>query len=59
MNLEFVKQEKLIGSLFLDILAKGVDTGALVAIENQLEWSDVDHLGRLLIYAAGCDARVA
>ena len=59
LNLELVQQEKLIGSLYLDILAKDVDTGALVAIENQLEWSDVDHLGRLLIYAAGCDARVA
>ena len=59
LNLELVQQEKLIGSLYLDILAKDTATGALVAIENQLEWSDVDHMGRLLIYAAGCDARVA
>ena len=59
MNLEFVQEEKLIGSLYLDILAKNAETGELVAIENQLEWSDVDHMGRLLIYTAGCDAGVA
>ena len=59
MKLELVQEEKLIGSLYLDILAKDTDTGELVAIENQLEWSDIDHMGRLLIYTAGCDARVA
>ncbi len=59
MTLELVQEEKLIGSLYLDILAKNAETGELVAIENQLEWSDVDHMGRLLIYTAGCDAGVA
>ena len=59
MKLELVQEEKQIDSLYLDILAKDAETGALVAIENQLEWSDIDHLGRLLIYAAGSDARVA
>ena len=59
MKLELVQEEKQIDSLYLDILAKDAETGALVAIENQLEWSDIDHMGRLLIYAAGCDASVA
>ncbi len=59
LKLELVQQEKLIGSLWLDILAKESESEALVAIENQLEWTDVDHLGRLLIYAAGCEAKVA
>ena len=59
LKLELVQREKLIGSLWLDILAKEAESGALVAIENQLEWTDIDHLDRLFIYAAGCEARVA
>ena len=59
-NLKLVKQEKKVGSfLQLDILAKDIDTGKLVAIENQLERSDTDHLGRLIAYSTLLDARIA
>lgn len=59
-NLEFKKREKKIASfLFLDILAKDADTGDLIAIENQLEWSDTDHMGRLIAYSTILNARVA
>ena len=59
LDLELVETEKAVGSFYLDILAKDVDNGTLVAIENQLEWSDHGHLGQLLTYAAKCDAQVA
>ena len=59
-NLEFIEQEKKVGSfLYLDILAEETDTGTLVAIENQLEWSDTDHMGRLIAYSTVVDARIA
>ena len=59
MQLELVQQEKPIGPLYLDLLAREADTEVIVAIENQLEWSDIGHLGQLLTYATGVDARVA
>lgn len=59
MALELVQVEKPIGSLFLDILARETDTEVMVAIENQLEWTDIGHLGQLLTYATGCNAHVA
>ena len=59
LKLEFVSMEEPVGPYSLDILARDVDSGALVAIENQLEWTDHTHLGQLLTYAAGCDANVA
>ena len=61
LTLEEVGQEVPVGPYFLDILAKaaGEDGDVLVAIENQLEWSDLHHLGQLLTYATGRDARVA
>ena len=59
-NLEFVEREKKVGSfLYLDILARETDTGRLVAIENQLEWTDTDHMGRLIAYSTLLDARIA
>ena len=59
MELELVKREAAVGTYSLDILAKEADTGVLVAIENQLEETNLTHLGQLLTYATGCDAHVA
>ena len=58
LSLELVQREKAIGSLSLDILARETSNGALAAIENQLEWTDFDHLGRLLAYAAGSGSQI-
>ena len=59
IELELVQREKPVGPLYLDILAREVGTDVLVAIENQLEWTDISHLGQLLTYATGCDAQIA
>ena len=59
LSLECAQTEVPVGSMRLDILAKECDTGALVAIENQLEETDLGHLGQLLTYATGLDARIA
>ena len=59
IGLELVQQEKAVGPMSLDILARDTDTKELVAIENQLEWTDTHHLGQLITYATGCDAHVA
>ncbi len=59
MELNLVQTEKTVGPFFCDILAKAVDSDARVAIENQLNPTDHNHLGQLLTYAAGLDARIA
>ena len=59
MKLEKVGTEVPVGPFSLDILAREADEDVLVAIENQLEETDLHHLGQLLIYAAGCEAQVA
>ena len=58
MDLEVIQQEAQTGDFYLDILARDRSTGAIVAIENQLEWTDHSHLGQILTYAGGHDARV-
>ncbi len=59
MKLEEVQQEAPIGSFSLDILAREANRGVIVAIENQLEETDLTHLGQLLTYATGCGAHIA
>ena len=59
MKLELDRAEVPVGPYFLDILAREAGEGVLVAIENQLEETDLHHLGQLLTYATGLRAQVA
>ena len=58
LDLEIQAQEAPVGGYSLDILARDVQSGRPVVIENQLGPTDHAHLGQLLTYAAGFDANV-
>lgn len=57
-GLELVRTEHPVDSFSADIVAKIVDTDHYVLIENQLGKTDHLHLGQILTYAPGFDARV-
>lgn len=50
--------EVAIGPFAADIVARDTATGAYVVIENQLNRTDHDHLGKALTYAAALSAKV-
>lgn len=58
LDLEVTQTEKSVGKYNVDILAEAVDDGRVVVIENQLNSSDHDHLGKAISYAAGVDADI-
>jgi hypothetical protein len=58
IEVEDVRREESVGRFNVDILAKEVETGRVVIIENQLEVTDHKHLGQLLTYASGHDASI-
>lgn len=57
MELELIEKESKVGGYSADILAKETDTENYVIIENQLEDSNHCHLGQLITYASGKNAK--
>lgn len=55
-SLSVVETNKTVGSFFIDILAED-EGGRLVIIENQLEKTDHDHLGKIITYISSMDAK--
>lgn len=56
--LELTGREVGVGRFSADIIARNPIDDQVVLIENQLEWSDHSHLGQLLTYLAGTDAKM-
>lgn len=57
LELEVDSVEKSVGSFYADILCKDVGQDSWVLIENQLEPTDHTHLGQVITYSAGLEAR--
>ena len=58
LSLTDVDTERFAGSYRCDIICKDELTGKSVLIENQLEQTNHDHLGKIITYASGLDASV-
>ena len=57
-ELSLLEREKKTGSFSADIFAEGPN-GETVVIENQLERTDHDHLGKLVTYLSNLEAKIA
>lgn len=58
LTLTEINKEVFVGSYRCDLVAKDETTGIKVIIENQLEATNHDHLGKIITYASGLDANV-
>ena len=58
MDIEIEQREASVGAFSLDLLGKEAGSDRVVIVENQLERTDHVHLGQLLAYAGGLDARI-
>lgn len=57
-DIKLVQIEAAVGSFNVDILAEEESTGRKIIIENQLEITNHDHLGKIITYASGYDAKI-
>lgn len=53
LEIEDARSEEAIGDFSADIVAREMNTGETIVIENQYHKTDHDHLGKLLTYSAG------
>jgi hypothetical protein len=58
MTLQNAEREQAAGDFNVDLVAED-ESGNVVVIENQLDKSDHDHLGKVITYAASLGARTA
>lgn len=58
IDISFIKTEADVGRFSVDILAEEGGTNRKIIIENQLEKTDHDHLGKIITYASGYDAEI-
>jgi murein DD-endopeptidase MepM/ murein hydrolase activator NlpD len=58
IDLEVEGTEVYIGSFKADIIAQDISNDRTVIIENQLEKTNHDHLGKLITYASGVNASI-
>ncbi len=56
IDMHVIKTEANVGGFSADILAEESNTGKKIIIENQLETTNHDHLGKLITYASGLEA---
>ena len=57
IEIELISTEAKAGSFSTDILAVEANTDNKIIIENQLEATNHDHLGKIITYASGHDAK--
>lgn len=58
LEIDLIEKEANVGSFHVDILAEESGTDRKIIIENQLEYTNHDHLGKIITYASGYDAEI-
>ena len=58
VDIKLIKTEASVGKFSVDILAEEEASGRKIIIENQLEDTNHDHLGKIITYASGYDAEI-